>query len=163
MNRIIDVEKAVKLSKRFKKIGKTVVLSGGCFDVIHLGHIKFLEAAKKTGDILLVFLESDENVRRIKGEQRPIHNQDERAQVLAAIRFIDYVIKIPFLKDNGDYDKLVLRINPSVIAITKGSNALEHSKRQAKKIGAQLLEVIGHIPEKSTTKIAQIILAENKL
>ena len=163
MNRIIDIENAVKLSKLFQKTGKKVVLSGGCFDVIHLGHIKFLAAAKKTGDILFIFIESDENVRRIKGDKRPIHNQDERAEVLAAIRFIDYVIKIPFLKSNDEYDKLVLRLKPSIIAVTKGSNAIQHSKRQAKQISAELLEVIGHIPAQSTTKIARIILDENKL
>jgi cytidyltransferase-related domain len=163
MNRIIDIEKAVKLSRRFKKEGKTVILTGGCFDVLHLGHIKFLEAAKKTGGILFVFIESDESVRKIKGDQRPIHNQDERAQVLASIRFVDYVIKITFLKGNDQYDKLVSRLNPSVIAITKGSSAFEHNKRQADKINAKLLQVIGHIPEKSTTKIAQIIIDENKL
>ncbi|HUD04361.1 MAG TPA: adenylyltransferase/cytidyltransferase family protein [Patescibacteria group bacterium] len=163
MRRIISVEQAIKLSKKLRREQKVLILTGGCFDVIHLGHIKFLEAAKKTGDILFVLLESDENVHRIKGDKRPIHNQDERAQVLAGIRFVDYVIKIPFLKENGDYDKLILRLNPSIIAITKGSSALEHSKRQAKQIGAQLIEVIGNIPEKSTTKIAQIILNENKL
>jgi rfaE bifunctional protein nucleotidyltransferase chain/domain len=163
MNRIVDIEKAVKLSKRFKKMGKTVILTGGCFDVLHLGHIKFLEAAKKTGDILFVFIESDENVRKIKGDQRPIHNQDERAQVLQAVRFIDYVIKIPFLKSNDEYDKLVIKLNPSIIAITKEGGALEHSLRQSKLIGAKLIQVIGHIPQHSTTKIAQIILDENKL
>ena len=163
MNRIINIEKAVKLSKRFKKEGKIVVLSGGCFDVIHLGHIKFLEAAKNAGDILLVFIESDENVRKVKGIHRPIHNQDERARVLQAVRFIDYVIKIPFLQSNDDYDKLVLRLNPAIIAVTKDTSAIEHNKRQAKKIGAEIVEVIGHIPEKSTTEIAQKILAENKL
>jgi len=163
MNRIINVEKAIKLSKRFRKEGKTVILSGGCFDIIHLGHIKFLEAAKKTGDILLVFLESDANVKKIKGDQRPIHSQDERAQVLEALRFVDYVIKIPFLKENADYDKLIIRLKPSIIAITKGSSTFKHSKRQAKLIDAEVLEVIGNIPEKSTTKIAQIILDENKL
>lgn len=163
MNRIVDIEKAVELSKRFKKMGKTVILTGGCFDVLHLGHIKFLEAAKKTGDILFVFIESDENVRKIKGDQRPIHNQDERAQVLQAVRFIDYVIKIPFLKSNDEYDKLVIKLNPSIIAITKEGGALEHSLRQSKLIGAKLIQVIGHIPQHSTTKIAQIILDENKL
>lgn len=163
MNRIIDIEKAVKLSRRFRKEGKTVILAGGCFDVIHLGHIKFLEAAKKTGNTLFVFVESDENVRKIKGEQRPIHNQDERSQVLESIRFVDYIIKIPFLKENADYDKLVLRLNPAIIATTKGSSAFEHNKRQAKLIDAKLLEVIGNIGDKSTTKIAQIIINENKL
>src|ERR1035437_4902717 len=109
MNRIVDIEKAVKLSKRFRKTGKSVILTGGCFDVIHMGHIKFLEAAKKSGDILFVFIESDKNVRKIKEDQRPIHNQDERAQVLESIRFIDYIITIPFLNENTDYDKLVTR------------------------------------------------------
>ena len=70
---------------------------------------------------------------------------------------------IPFLEKNADYDKLVIRLKPSIIAITKGSSAFEHSKRQAKLIDAEVLEVIGNIPEKSTTKIAQIILDENKL
>ncbi len=163
MNRIINMEEAISLSKKLKSTGKTVVLTGGCFDVIHLGHIKFLEAAKKTGDILFVFIESDENVRKIKGNQRPIHNQDERAQVLQALRFVDYVIKIPFLRENNDYDKLVIKLNPSIIAITKGSSALEHSLRQSKIIGAKLIQVIEHIPQHSTTKIAQIILDENKL
>ena len=56
------------------------MLVGGCFDVLHLGHIKFLQAAKKIGDILFVFVESDENVKKIKGEARPINNQTERAR-----------------------------------------------------------------------------------
>jgi rfaE bifunctional protein nucleotidyltransferase chain/domain len=163
MNRIIDIEKAVKLSKKFRKERKIVVLTGGCFDVIHLGHIKFLDAAKKTGNILFVMIESDENVRKIKGEKRPIHSQDERAQVLQGIRFVDYVIKIPYFSENADYDKLVIRLNPTIIAITKGSSAIEHTKRQAGIIDAKVLEVIGHIPEHSTSKIAQIILDENKL
>jgi rfaE bifunctional protein nucleotidyltransferase chain/domain len=163
MKRIIDIEQAVKLSKKFRRESKIVVLAGGCFDVIHLGHIKFLEAAKKTGDVLLVFIESDESVRKIKGKERPIHNQDERAEVLQAIRPIDYVIKIPFLKDNTEYDRLIRRLSPAIIAVSKGSEVLKHNQRQAKMIGAELVQVIGHIPEKSTTKIAQIILNENKL
>jgi FAD synthetase len=163
MKRIINVEQAIKLSQRLRKGNKTIVLAGGCFDVIHLGHIKFLEAAKKTGDILFVFVESDENVRRIKGEQRPIHNQDERAQVLQALRFVDYVIKIPFFKENADYDKLILRLAPTIIAVTKGSSAVEHNKRQAKLVNAEVVEVIGHIPQHSTTRIAQKIIDENQL
>ena len=163
MKRIISIEEAILLSKNLRSLGKTVVLAGGCFDVIHLGHIKFLKAAKKTGDILFVFIESDENVRKIKGAERPIHNQDERAQVLESIRFIDYIITIPFLKENDDYDKLVTRLNPAIIAITKGGKTFEHSRRQASKIGAKLLQVIGNIPQHSTTKIAQIIINENKL
>ncbi len=163
MNKIVDVEKIVKLSKKFKKEKRTIVLCGGCFDVLHLGHIKFLKAAKKIGDVLFVFVESDENVRKIKGEKRPINNQDERAEVLSSIRFVDYVIKTPPLMTNEDYDRLILRINPDYIAVTKGSESIKHIRRQAAKTGAKIMEVIGRIPDQSTSKIAQIIAEENEL
>jgi FAD synthetase len=162
MNRIIGVEKAIKLSKASRKLGKTVVLAGGCFDVLHLGHIKFLEAAKKQGDLLFVFVESDQKVRKIKKENRPINNQTERAEVLSAIRFIDYVIQIPYF-ENDQYDNLVKLLKPSVIAVTKDSEAIKYAKIQADKIGAEVIEVIGQIPDQSTSKIASIIVRENKL
>jgi rfaE bifunctional protein nucleotidyltransferase chain/domain len=163
MQRVIDVIEAAKLSRKIRKEGKTLVLTGGCFDVLHLGHIRFLEAAKKSGDFLFVFVESDRNVKSTKGDNRPIHSQAERAEVLSSIRFIDYVIKMPYMENNDDYDKVTLQIKPSVIAITKNSAVLEHAKRQAQKTSSQVVEVIGRIPEKSTTKIAQIISDENKL
>lgn len=163
MSKIIDVEKAIKLSKKLRKAGKTVVLTGGCFDVLHLGHVRFLEFAKKRGDFLLVFVESDEKVRKIKKENRPINNQAERAEVLSSIRFVDYVIKIPFFENNDEYDKLVSSLKPSIIAVTKGSEAIKHAQRQAKKIGAQVTQVLGRIPDHSTTKIAKIISDENIL
>lgn len=162
MSKIIDIEKAIKLSKKFRKTGKTVVLAGGCFDVLHLGHIKFLEAAKKQGDALFVFVESDEKVRKIKKENRPINNQNDRAQVLSSIRFVDYVIPIPYF-DNAGYDKLVNSLKPSVIAVTKTSEAVKHAKRQAKEAGAKVAQVLGLILDQSTTKIAKIISEENKL
>jgi FAD synthetase len=163
MTRIIDIEEAIRLSKKIRKTGKRIVLTGGCFDVLHLGHIKFLESAKKQGDILFVFVESDEKVKEIKKENRPINNQNDRADVLSSIRFIDYIIKIPFFANNNEYDKLVTYLKPSVIAVTKTSEVVKHAKRQAEKIGARVAQVIGRIPDQSTTKIAQIISEENKL
>jgi rfaE bifunctional protein nucleotidyltransferase chain/domain len=163
MSKIITVEKAIKLSGKLRKEGKVIVLTGGCFDVLHLGHIKFIEAAKKKGDLLFVFVESDEKVRELKGKNRPINNQAERAEVLAAIQFVDYVIKIPFFEENSSYDKLITKLHPSIIAITKESAALKHAQRQAQGINAQVVEVIGLINDKSTSKIAKIIADENKL
>ena len=162
MNKIIDFEKAVKLSKKFRKLGKTVVLAGGCFDVIHLGHIKFLEAAKKQGDLLFVFVESDQKVRKIKKENRPINNQLVRTEVLSSIRFVDYVIQIPYF-ENDQYDKLVRSLHPAIIAVTKESEAIQYAQKQAKLIDAKVIEVIGQIPDQSTSKIAKIIAQENKL
>jgi len=163
MNKIINAEEAAKISKKNRKARKTIVLTGGCFDVLHLGHIRFLEAARKQGNALFVFVESDQKVRKIKKENRPINNQNERAEVLSSIRFVDYVIKIPFFKKNGDYDKLITDLKPSVIAVTKGSKAVKYAKRQAKIVGARVAQVIGRVPDHSTTKIAKIISAENTL
>jgi len=163
MRNIVNVNESVKLSQRFKRENKKIILAGGCFDILHLGHIKFLEAAKKIDGILFVFVESDETVRKIKGKNRPINNQDERAKVLSSIRFVDYIIKTPKLITNKDYDKLVTRINPNLIAVTKEGESVKHAQRQAKLIGAKVIEVIGRIPDKSTSKIARIIVKENYL
>ena len=71
--------------------GKTIVLANGCFDLLHVGHVRYLEAARKEGDVLVVAINTDESVRRNKGEGRPLVPQDERAEVLAALRCVDYV------------------------------------------------------------------------
>ncbi len=163
MSKIINTEKASLLSQGYKQKGKTVVLTGGCFDVLHLGHIKFLEAAKKSGDILFVFVESDENVKKSKGENRPINNQQDRMYVLSSIRFVDFIIKIPFMKDNLSYDNLIAKISPSIIAVTKKSKTAKHAQRQAKQIDCKLIEVIDRVSDRSTSRIAQIIEEENKL
>jgi D-beta-D-heptose 7-phosphate kinase/D-beta-D-heptose 1-phosphate adenosyltransferase len=76
-----------------KKSGKKIVFTNGCFDLIHKGHISYLEKAKKLGDILVVGLNSDESVKRLKGVNRPIKTLDNRAAVLAGLASVDFVIK----------------------------------------------------------------------
>jgi rfaE bifunctional protein nucleotidyltransferase chain/domain len=163
MNRIINTEKAIKISKKLKREGKKLVLAGGCFDILHVGHIKFLTAAKKKGDILFILLESDKNVERFKGKNRPINNQAERAMVLSSLRFVDYVIILGEMKTNSDYDKLIVNLKPDIIATTKKSQQIIHNARQAKLIDAELALVINRISNKSTTRLAEIISQENEL
>src|SRR3989344_8872455 len=98
MNRIIKPEDSIKISKEFREQGKRIVLVGGCFDILHLGHIKFLESAKKLGDCLFVLLENDESVLRLKGKDRPINNQTERAQDLSSLSIVDYVVLLSPMK-----------------------------------------------------------------
>ena len=74
-----------------KAKGKTIVLANGCFDLFHVGHIRYLRAAKSKGDVLVVALNGDVSVRRLKGKERPILPQEERAEILAAFSFVDYV------------------------------------------------------------------------
>ena len=157
MNKVISIGNAIKLSDDLHKRGKKIVLVGGCFDILHIGHIQFLENAKKQGDYLFVLLESDASVKKIKGEKRPINLQIARAEILSSINFVDYIILLDEVKTNKDYDKLVFDLKPNIIAITKNNEKTIHVQRQAKAINAKVVSVIARIKDKSTTKLAKLI------
>jgi rfaE bifunctional protein nucleotidyltransferase chain/domain len=91
--------------------GKKIVFTNGCFDILHLGHVHYLTAAKSHGDVLVVGLNSDRSVRLIKGDDRPIIEQSQRAEVLAALQVVDYV---PFFNE-ADPRKLIERLRPDVL------------------------------------------------
>lgn len=135
-----------------KKIPKTVLV-GGCFDVLHPGHVIFLEKAKKAGDRLIVLLESDEKIKKIKGSGRPIHTQKERAIVLKALKFVDSVVMLPFIDKDEDYDGIIKKIQPNIIAATKGAADNYHKQRIARLIGAKLKYVTKVIGNHSTSQI----------
>lgn len=159
MERIISLNKATELSQTLKKEGKAVALTGGCFDILHVGHITLFQKAKDSADVVFVFLESDEKITQLKGEGKPIHTQKERAFVLSELRSIDYIIPLPFFKDNEKYDTAVETIHPTVLVTTKGDKYIAHKKRQAKKIDAKI--VFAAFQENvSTTKIADILRKE---
>ena len=81
-----------KISEKLRKNAKKIVFTNGCFDLLHLGHIYYLEKAKKKGDVLIVALNSDSSVRRIKGSKRPILPETDRARIIAALESVDYVV-----------------------------------------------------------------------
>jgi rfaE bifunctional protein nucleotidyltransferase chain/domain len=74
-----------------KKNGNTIVFTNGCFDIIHAGHVYYLAEAAKHGDCLVIGLNSDSSVKKLKGDSRPVNNEEDRAMVLSALRFVDYV------------------------------------------------------------------------
>ena len=93
MNTKIKTRKEIgRIAKELKQQGKKIVTCNGCFDILHVGHIKFLTEAKQQGDILIVGLNSDKSVKENKGPERPINNENDRATVLAALEAVDYVI-----------------------------------------------------------------------
>lgn len=136
---------------------KKLVLVGGCFDLLHLGHIIFLQKSKSKGERLLVLLESDQTIKKLKGEIRPIHTQEVRAQILSELRSVDFVLKLPHFSSDAEYDELIEKLKPSVIATTKGDEYAFHKQRQAKKNGAKLLFVTEPIKDHSTSKIIKKI------
>lgn len=157
MNKILKIKDAIKISKKLREQKKNIVLAGGCFDIIHAGHIKFLEKAKRKDEKLFVLLESDEKVNKLKGEGRPINSQKDRAYVLQAIESIDYIVLLPNMKKNGDYDKLISQLKPSTIATVKNDPMIIHKKRQAKMIGGKIRYVISRIKNKSTSRIINFL------
>ena len=157
MNKIVTLADAEKISQNLKQKNKKIVIAGGCFDILHIGHIRFFEKAKQKGDYLFILLESDENVRKLKGKNRPINPQSDRAEVLSAISFIDYVVLLNEIKTNDEYDNLIYKIRPAIIATTKNDPQTKHNLRQAKKIDAKVAVVTERIKNKSTTLLAKII------
>ena len=92
MNCLISLEEIKLILSTLKADNKKVVFTNGCFDIIHAGHIDYLNKAKALGDILIVGLNTDDSVKRIKGDKRPIINQDERAEIISNIKPVDYVV-----------------------------------------------------------------------
>ncbi len=135
---------------------KIVVLTGGCFDMLHFGHIQFLNSAKQHGNYLIVALESDENVQAMKGANRPIHTQQQRARMLKELRCVDEVLSLPPMRSDTEYSDLVTRINPAVIAVTEGDPIQDKKQKQADNIGAKLV-VIAKIHTPSTSQLAKLI------
>ncbi|MFC1769012.1 adenylyltransferase/cytidyltransferase family protein [Nanoarchaeota archaeon] len=91
-------EEIIKIVKNLKGEGKTVVGCSGAFDILHVGHIKYLREAKAQGDVLIVFLNSDSSIKSYKSEDRPLNNENDRAEVLSALSIVDYVVV--FNEDN---------------------------------------------------------------
>ncbi|MCB9097653.1 MAG: D-glycero-beta-D-manno-heptose-7-phosphate kinase [Arcobacter sp.] len=100
-----------KLAKKFHEVGKKVVFTNGCFDILHAGHVKYLEVAKSYGDVLIVGVNADSSVRKLKGPTRPINNQDDRAYILASLESVDYVV---IFEEETPYD-LIKLIKPHTL------------------------------------------------
>jgi D-beta-D-heptose 7-phosphate kinase/D-beta-D-heptose 1-phosphate adenosyltransferase len=95
MHKIVSKENLKARLQKLRQEGKTIVFTNGCFDILHVGHVRYLREAKKLGDVLVLALNSDASVRAIKGEKRPLVPEDERADVLAALECIDFIVIFP--------------------------------------------------------------------
>lgn len=93
--KIVSRENLADLAHVLRKAGRKIVTTNGCFDILHVGHVRILKEARELGDVLIVGLNSDDSVRRLKGPQRPMNDQDDRSEVLAALESVSYVTVFP--------------------------------------------------------------------
>src|SRR3989338_1430528 len=132
MEKISDLKGFKTTLIKLQKRGKPIILTGGCFDILHIGHIRFLEEAKKSGGTLIVLLEPDEKVRKLKGAKRPVFSQHERARTLSSLIPVDYIILLPYLSGSG-YDQYISVIKPDIIAKNKNQSNFEKETKTEKK------------------------------
>lgn len=155
MNKIIEKNELPKLRKKLTDNKKHIVVAGGCFDMLHPGHLAFLKSAKDVGDILIILLESDQAIQKMKGEGRPIQDQEQRAEALSQLPYTDFILQLVGVLTDREYDELILAIKPAIIATTEGDSSEHHKKRQAELSGAALMHVIKRLPEYSTSKLVE--------
>ena len=152
---IIDRKDAAQFCRELKK-SKKIVFTNGCFDIIHAGHVRYLTAAKNFGDMLIVGLNTDDSVRKLKGNFRPINNQNDRAEVLLGLKAVDYVI---FFGENTA-EALISEVQPDIYV--KGGDYTLETLPEAKIVQSYggRVELVNLVAGKSTTNIVNKILAE---
>ena len=111
LNKLKTINSLKKIIKKHKHKGKKIVFTNGCFDIIHPGHLKILESAKKQGNILVVAVNSNSSIKQIKGNKRPIFNQQARVQIISALEFVDYVI----LFDEATPYMIIKELKPDIL------------------------------------------------
>ena len=152
--KIVMLDDLVNRLGKIRKSGRKIVFTNGCFDIIHVGHVRYLAEARSQGDMLIVGLNSDGSMRTIKGEKRPIVCQDHRAEVLASLACVDYVV----LFEGPDPLRLIQTIKPDVLV--KGADWAADAivgADDVKSRGGKIVR-ISFIEETSTTGIIQTIL-----
>ncbi len=155
MGVVVSLEEALTIREKLRAESKTVVLTNGHFDILHVGHVDCLQRAKALGDVLIVGLNSDASTRLLKGEKRPIVPQEERAQLLAALQCVDYVI----IFEETTAERLLAALKPETYA--KGGDWAVEDLPETKAIAEYgvRIEILPQVPSRSTTDIIATILA----
>lgn len=152
-DKIKSLTDARKKVAEWKSKGEQVVFTNGCFDIIHLGHVDYLEKARSLGNKLVVGLNTDNSVSRFKGPERPVQNQDSRARVIASFQFVDLVV----LFDEDTPQNLISELVPDILV--KGSDYLAENIVGAdvvKRAGGKVL-TLDFVPGYSTSRVIEKI------
>ena len=136
-SKIISAEELATIAEKFRAQDRKLVLTNGCFDLLHVGHVRYLQAARWLGDALVVAINGDDSVRALKGEGRPLNRAEDRAEVIAALECVDYVVVFPEIRAT----RLIEKVRPSIYV--KGGDYSRdslHSEERAalERIGAEI-------------------------
>lgn len=157
-DKIISREELHRHVEEWRKLGQHVILTNGCFDLLHVGHIRYLHAAKKLGGKVVVALNSDASVRVIKGQGRPLMNEQERAEILAALSDVDAVVIFP----EPDVRAIIREIHPDIQA--KGTDYTAESVPERDEVIAYggRVAIVGDPKDHSTTEFLEQMRSETK-
>ena len=153
MNKILERNALKDKLEELRTKGKKIAFTNGCFDILHVGHVRYLREAKKTADVLVLALNSDSSVRSLKGEEKPLIPENERAEILAALEFIDFVTIFEELTPL----ELINYLKPDILI--KGGDWPEEKvvgREEVKKWGGRVA-IIPEVEGKSTTNIVEKI------
>jgi D-beta-D-heptose 7-phosphate kinase/D-beta-D-heptose 1-phosphate adenosyltransferase len=154
MRKIFNIDELIKFRQKVQSEGKKVVFTNGCFDILHRGHIELLKKAKEFGDILIIGLNSDFSVKKIKGEKRPILNEDDRAYILGALECVDAVC----LFDEETPGRIIEQLKPDVL-VKGGDYEIDEivGRETVKNYGGEVV-TISLVEGKSTKGIIEKII-----
>jgi len=152
---IVTRKEIKKIADNLHKQSKKIVFTNGCFDIIHRGHIEYLKEAKKLGEVLIIGLNSDDSVKRIKGENRPINSEEDRAEILSQLKPVDFVVT--FYEDTP-YE-LIKNIMPDIL-VKGGDWKIEEivGNDVVIKNGGEV-KSLKYFPDRSTSKVIKKIIA----
>ena len=148
---ILDLDSLVKETEKMRAAGQQIILANGCFDLLHVGHVRYLAGAKELGGVLVVAINSDRQARALKGEGRPYAPEQERAELVAAIRYVDLVT----IFDDATVERVLRAIRPDIHA--KGTDYTTETvpeREIVRELGGRVA-IVGDPKDHSSTEIGQ--------
>jgi D-beta-D-heptose 7-phosphate kinase/D-beta-D-heptose 1-phosphate adenosyltransferase len=154
--KIKNLSQLKKIVEKLKKENKKIIFTNGCFDLLHIGHIRYLQEAKKLGDCLIVALNSDNSVRKLKGEKRPLVPEEERAEIISSLSCVDYVIIFEELTP----ENIILNLKPH-IQVKGGDYKIEDipERKIVESYGGKVM-IVPEVKGYSTTNLVEKILEQ---
>ncbi len=155
-NKIKTLAELIPLLRAARARGLRIVFANGCFDLIHVGHVRYLQGAKHHGDILVVALNSDASVRAIKGAERPLQPEADRAEMIASLQIVDYVV----IFDDPTVDRLLNELRPDIHAKGTDYSAESVPERETVRSYGGQVAIVGDPKSHSTKDLIEAILSK---